>query len=132
MVIFSRYQTKIAFFIIEITRKSRLLAVFCVFDEKKRLYMVSNLTFQYGASGRTRTGSVSLPMDFESIASTSFTTEAHNNGALDTIRTCDPNLRRVVLYPSELQAHVVIIPILTIKVTKYCWFFRWIKERHLV
>lgn len=42
----------------------------------------------------------------------------HFYGALDTIRTCDPNLRRVVLYPTELQAHEIIIPILKLKVNK--------------
>ena len=32
--------------------------------------------YLYGARGRTRTGTVSLPTDFESVASTSFTTRA--------------------------------------------------------
>ena len=30
-----------------------------------------------GAGGRTRTGTVSLPTDFESVASANFTTPAH-------------------------------------------------------
>ena len=33
--------------------------------------------FLYGAGGRTRTGTVSLPTDFESVASANFTTPAH-------------------------------------------------------
>ena len=34
----------------------------------------------------------------------------HNvNGALEGTRTPDPNFRKVVLYPAELQAHNVII-----------------------
>lgn len=32
--------------------------------------------YLYGARGRTRTGTVSLPVDFESTASTNFTTRA--------------------------------------------------------
>ena len=32
--------------------------------------------YLYGARGRSRTGTVSLPTDFESVASTSFTTRA--------------------------------------------------------
>ena len=35
-------------------------------------------TIQNGAQGRTRTGTVSLPVDFESTASTNFTTRAKN------------------------------------------------------
>ena len=34
------------------------------------------VVFFYGAGGRTRTGTVSLPVDFESTASTNFTTRA--------------------------------------------------------
>ena len=33
--------------------------------------------FWFGAGGRTRTGTVSLPTDFESVASANFTTPAH-------------------------------------------------------
>lgn len=32
-----------------------------------------------------------------------------HSGALETIRTFDPYLRRVVLYPTELRAHELIL-----------------------
>ena len=35
--------------------------------------------YLYGARGRTRTGTVSLPTDFESVASTNFATWATTN-----------------------------------------------------
>ena len=34
-------------------------------------------------------------------------------GAPNTIRTCDPRLRRAVLYPAELWAHTLTEAILT-------------------
>ena len=41
------------------------------------LELTGFVLFMYGAGGRTRTGTVSLPTDFESVASANFTTPAH-------------------------------------------------------
>lgn len=41
-----------------------------------QLFIYCLLNFEIGAEGRTRTGMVSLPLDFESSASANFTTSA--------------------------------------------------------
>ena len=66
----------------------------------------SFLFYINGARGRTRTGTVLLPGDFKSPASTDFATRASGvfqqlvilNGAGNEVRTRDPNLGKVVLY----------------------------------
>ena len=69
-----------------------------------------------GARSRTWTGTVLLPGDFKSPASTNFAIRAYNflplyyvsiklNGAGDEVRTRDPNLGKVVLYHWATPAH---------------------------
>ena len=65
-----------------------------------------------GARGRTWTGTVLLPGDFKSPASTDFATRALGvyqqfiilNGAGNEVRTRDPNLGKVVLYHWAIPA----------------------------
>ena len=35
------------------------------------------------------------------------------SGGPDTIRTCDPQIRSLMLYPAELRDHVALVPLIT-------------------
>lgn len=71
-----------------------------------------SINFSNGARGRTWTGTVLLPGDFKSPASTDFATRALgvyqqfiiSNGAGNEVRTRDPNLGKVVLYHWAIPA----------------------------